>query len=180
MYVCESCSVMSNSLQPHGLYRKFSKPEYWSRQPFPSPGDLPHPGIAFLKSPALAACYLPLAPPGKLTELPYNPAIIFLSIPKRNEYIHTNQLPFKGKHHLTYPDSKLQPLLRQAKPFNGQRSNRTRSCNWEKTGNPKNVPGLLSLASKEQHPSFKTQLITQEPLTSQPLPETDFSSFHHH
>ena len=31
MYVCEGCSVMSNSLQPHGLYRKFSKPEYWSR-----------------------------------------------------------------------------------------------------------------------------------------------------
>ena len=28
---------MSDSLQPHGLY---SRPEYWSRWPFPSPGDL--------------------------------------------------------------------------------------------------------------------------------------------
>ena len=24
---------------------EFSKPEYWSGQPFPSPGDLPNPGI---------------------------------------------------------------------------------------------------------------------------------------
>jgi len=24
---------------------QFSRPEYWSRQPFPSPGDLPNPGI---------------------------------------------------------------------------------------------------------------------------------------
>ena len=23
----------------------FSRPEYWSREPFPSPGDLPDPGI---------------------------------------------------------------------------------------------------------------------------------------
>ena len=34
----------------------FSKQEYWSGLPFPSPGDLPDPGIefAFLVSPALA------------------------------------------------------------------------------------------------------------------------------
>jgi len=24
---------------------EFSRPEYWSGQPFPSPGDLPNPGI---------------------------------------------------------------------------------------------------------------------------------------
>ena len=24
---------------------EFSRPEYWSRQPFPSPGDFPNPGI---------------------------------------------------------------------------------------------------------------------------------------
>ena len=32
----------------------FSRQEYWSGVPFPSPGDLPHPGInpAFLMSPA--------------------------------------------------------------------------------------------------------------------------------
>ena len=39
---------MSNSLRPHGLYSQsmeFSKPEYWSGYPFPSPGDIPNPGI---------------------------------------------------------------------------------------------------------------------------------------
>ena len=39
----ESCSVLSDSLRPNGLYiqsMEFSKPEYWSGQPFPSPEDL--------------------------------------------------------------------------------------------------------------------------------------------
>ena len=32
MVESESCSVMSDSLQPHGLYKsmEFSRPEYWS------------------------------------------------------------------------------------------------------------------------------------------------------
>ena len=35
---------------------EFSRQEYWSEVPFPTPGDLPNPGIkpASLKSPALA------------------------------------------------------------------------------------------------------------------------------
>ena len=42
----ESCSVMYDSLWPHGLYSmEFSRGEYWSGEPFPSPGDLPNPGI---------------------------------------------------------------------------------------------------------------------------------------
>ena len=38
------------------LFMEFSGQEYWSRLPFPSPGDLPHPGIkpTSLKSLALA------------------------------------------------------------------------------------------------------------------------------
>ena len=63
--LCElSCSLMSDSLQPHGLYIArqaplslgFSRQEYWSGFPCPSPGDLAHPGIecASLKSPSLA------------------------------------------------------------------------------------------------------------------------------
>ena len=35
---------------------EFSKPEYWNGQPFPSPGDLPNPGIK-PRSPALRADY---------------------------------------------------------------------------------------------------------------------------
>ena len=42
----------------------FSRQEYWSELPFPSPGDLPDPGIE-LGSPALQADALPSEPPGK-------------------------------------------------------------------------------------------------------------------
>ena len=42
----------------------FSRQEYWSWLPFPSPGDLPSPGIE-AGSPALQADALPSEPPGK-------------------------------------------------------------------------------------------------------------------
>ena len=42
----------------------FSRQEYWSGSPFPSPGDLPNPGIE-PGSPALQADALPSEPPGK-------------------------------------------------------------------------------------------------------------------
>ena len=42
----------------------FSRQEYWSGLPFPSPGDLPDPGIE-PGSPALQADVLPSEPPGK-------------------------------------------------------------------------------------------------------------------
>ena len=45
----------------HGI----SQAEYWSGLPFPSPGDLPNPGIK-PGSPALQADSLPCEPPGKL------------------------------------------------------------------------------------------------------------------
>ena len=42
----------------------FSKQEYWSGLPFPSPGDLPDPAIK-PRSPALQADALLSEPPGK-------------------------------------------------------------------------------------------------------------------
>ena len=42
----------------------FSRQEYWSGLPFPSPGDLPDPGIE-PRSPALEADALTSEPPGK-------------------------------------------------------------------------------------------------------------------
>ena len=42
----------------------FSRQEYWSGVPLPSPGDLPDPGIE-LGSPSLQADALPSEPPGK-------------------------------------------------------------------------------------------------------------------
>ena len=43
----------------------FSRQEYWSGLPFPSPGDLPDPGIES-GSPTLQADALPSEPSGKL------------------------------------------------------------------------------------------------------------------
>ena len=45
----------------------FSRQEYWSGLPFPSPGDLPNPGIEPV-SPALRTDTLPSEPPGKPKE----------------------------------------------------------------------------------------------------------------
>ena len=58
------CSVMSNSLCPPWtvacqapLSVGFPRQEYWSGLPFPSPGDLSHPGI----KPTWQAVSLPLS-----------------------------------------------------------------------------------------------------------------------
>ena len=49
------------------LFMGFCRQEYWSGLPFPTPGDLPDPGIqpASLVSPALAGGFFTTAPPGK-------------------------------------------------------------------------------------------------------------------
>ena len=67
-----SCSVVSDSLQPHGLYvaplsTGFPRPEQWSGLPCPAPEDLPDPGID-PGSPALQADSSPSEPPGKLQQ----------------------------------------------------------------------------------------------------------------
>ena len=66
-------SIMSNSLRPYELQPArplcpwgFSRQEYWSGLPCPSPEDLPVPGIE-PGSPALQADSLPAEPPGKPT-----------------------------------------------------------------------------------------------------------------
>ena len=68
--VCVSHSVVSDSLQPHGLQPtrllclEFSRQEYWRGQSFPFPADLPDPEIQ-PRTPALQADSLPSEPPGK-------------------------------------------------------------------------------------------------------------------
>ena len=76
--MCVHSHLVSDSLQPDELYvacqaplsMGFSRKEYWSRLPFPPPGDLPNPGIgpASLASRLLhwQADTSPLEPPGKL------------------------------------------------------------------------------------------------------------------
>ena len=68
---CVSHSVVSDSLWPcqAPLSLEFSRQEYWSGLPCPSPGDLPNPGMES-RSPASQVDSLPSEPPG-------NPGIYF-------------------------------------------------------------------------------------------------------
>ena len=79
----ESHSVVSDSLQPHGLYSLWDSPgqntEVVGGLSFPSPGDLPNPGIK-PRSPALQADSLPAEPPGK----PKNSGVCSLSLLQRS------------------------------------------------------------------------------------------------
>ena len=52
------------------LFTGFSRQEYWSGLPFPSPRDLPHPGIK-PRSPTLQAHFLPAELPGKYRLFPF-------------------------------------------------------------------------------------------------------------
>ena len=73
MVVVCACSVMSKSLQPMDcsppapLSMEFSRQEYWSVLPSPTPGDLLDLGIEpmSLAFPALASGFFTAAPPGK-------------------------------------------------------------------------------------------------------------------
>ena len=70
--VCISHTVMSDSLWPRGRYvaqqaplsMRFSRQEFWSGLPFPSPGDLPDPGIE-PGSPALQAYSFTIRAPSR-------------------------------------------------------------------------------------------------------------------
>ena len=67
----------------------FSRQEYWSRLPFPSPGDLPNPGIE-PQSPALQADALSSEPPGKLVTTNKTPIIDTQKL-RRKKHKHTTK-----------------------------------------------------------------------------------------
>ena len=66
--VTQSCLTLCNPMDyiahQTPLSMGFSRQEYWSQLPFPSPGDLPDPGIE-LRSPAFQAVSLLSEPQGK-------------------------------------------------------------------------------------------------------------------
>ena len=65
------------------LSMAFSRQEYWSGLPFPSPGDLPNPGIKPV-SPALAGKFFTTEPPEK-------PKEVYMSL--INQHINTDLQP---------------------------------------------------------------------------------------
>ena len=60
------------------MYMEFSRQEYWSRLPFPPPGDLPHPGIK-PQFPALQVDSLLSKPPGNGIDMQLTSVVYFLS-----------------------------------------------------------------------------------------------------
>ena len=60
--VAQSCPTLYNTMDC--IVQEFSRPRYWSGQPFPPPGDLPNPGIE-PRFPALQADSLPAEPQEK-------------------------------------------------------------------------------------------------------------------
>ena len=53
----------------------YSSQEYWTGLPFPSPGDLPDPGIKS-RSPTLQGDSLPSEPPGRPARVKYKGSIL--------------------------------------------------------------------------------------------------------
>ena len=60
------CNPWTTAHQDH-LSMEFSRQEYWSGSPFPTPGNLPNPGIELMSFayPALAGGFFTIAQPGK-------------------------------------------------------------------------------------------------------------------
>ena len=72
--VAQSCPTLCDPVDPcqAPLSMGFSRQEYWSGLPFPSPEDLPNPGIK-PRSPALQADALSSEAPGKPTWIAWSP-----------------------------------------------------------------------------------------------------------
>ena len=96
---------------------EFSRPEYWSGWPFPSPGDLPNPRIKPRSLPLLADS-LPAEPQGK----PKNIGVgslsrlqrIFPTQESKQGLLHCRRILYQLSYHaspqLIYPPEKIVPL----------------------------------------------------------------------
>ena len=89
MHACpapQSCPTLHNPVDFQApLSRGFFGQEYWSGLPFPSPGDLPNPGI----KPACISC---LAGGFFITEPPGKPCISSMAIPISHYEIEIKQI----------------------------------------------------------------------------------------
>ena len=97
-----SRSVVSDSATPWTVVHQappsigFSRQEYWSGLPFPSPGDLPYPGIE-PRSPALQADALTSEPLGKppYSLIKRKTSIIWMVSPRLSQDVDPIQVPPK-------------------------------------------------------------------------------------
>ena len=106
--VSNSCNPMDCSHQAP-LSMGFSRQEYWSGLPFPSPGDLPDPGIE-PASPALQADSLP-------TELGQKPLNTVLHLNRVECLVCCNRIAFKQIISFQRPQSSSSPRLNSSEAF---------------------------------------------------------------
>ena len=108
---CCVCSVMSDSLQPHGLQPArlpcpwgFSRQEHWNGLPCPPPGDLPNPGI----KPSLLSLLhwqgdsLPPGPPGKSPTQALANSTSTINVPKSHPDQYTEVWSWKSQYRLSF------------------------------------------------------------------------------
>ena len=82
LHECKSLSRIQLFVTPQTVAHQaplslgFSRKKYWSGLPFPSPGDLPNPGIES-RSPTLQADSLPSEPPGNIS---FTNQVIFVKL----------------------------------------------------------------------------------------------------
>ena len=96
LYVCLCSVVQATLVTPWTvacqgpLSMGSPRQEHWSVLPFPSPRDLPNPGIepAFLVSPALAGRFFTTVPPGKWPKTATSNS--------SSHSVHLPHLPYKG------------------------------------------------------------------------------------
>ena len=72
----------------------FSSPEYWSGLPFPSPGDLPRPGIE-PTSPALVGGFFTTEPPGKPLQCVGSQVIMLYTLNIYNLFVDYSSIKLK-------------------------------------------------------------------------------------
>ena len=101
------------------LSMEFSRQEYWSELPSPSPGDLPDSGIKpdSLTSPALTEGSLPLLPHGKPTYIfKYEICATYAVI--QSTLVFSESVPFKYyKHACDNELGKFSKTVSQLRPF---------------------------------------------------------------
>ena len=109
---------------------EFSRPEYWSGQSFPSPGDLPNPGIE-PRTPTLQVASLPAEPQGK----PKNTGVgslsllqeIFLTQESNRSFLHCwqilYQLSYEGSTSASESRSVMSDSLQPHRPWNSPGQN---------------------------------------------------------
>ena len=122
----------------------FSRPKYWSGQPFPSPGDLPNPGSE-PRSLALQADSLPPEPQGKPNKVYIHKTYVHIYLFQKQDHCSYNIIILERKHRLN--DSETEALTIKAKVAEDNVRQEKTSCPGKEKPD---TPGTHFQGNKEQ------------------------------